>query len=806
MNCTLLTELFDIFKSSLPDEKQTIYHFFDDYVLSSMKDKFVQEFYINFTQPIFSRYFSDNKSYSRPLSQNILAAFHRCPSWKLPPSPDDLQEHLQALYQKFLPDCSFPNSNTEAFSNLIRFSCTGDYYCYEPDLHFPVCSFARYFAKSNEFIGRVPELTEISDFLKEKGKFCLSGPTGIGKTFLIKKWLYINKNSYTDIAYIKYSASFEKSLESLTLEYTDKSFDIKLLKQMSPHALLVIDDMNGTAETLRTDLNEILALQFHVIIITRNPKLMSDDNTLFLDALSQKDLKAFLPDAKINQQDFQELLNTVNSNTLMLSLISKAWAKQNYDESFIKSIINIKKPIAPKFKMQYDGSELTYQGHIKYILDSFPEINLAKEDEFLSLNFMSCIPNIELRKDFFLTLTKTDITWYNTMVELSIFTESDSMFFSMPQLIADALYFKANFSFKNYRSYINFLSDILSRQINGLQTYDWNMSVFLHAFIIRFSPYIKESHNTNQKTLSSEQMVWRNFIYQSIQYMQSMNETDLAYNLLEALSDTSSELLANNIYLPTQSQQLYNSWIVGNTTDIETRIESMANYLTTSSSETRMTYFNSLTESLHFLSGITLDAIILDFVRRNQYTTYPSISTIYKNVFLTLTTSSFTEDKYTYYHYINDALSADSVFKLTNIIIQFACFIKCCSNLSIIIQGTSFIVQSYSRIIDNALTNHCPTTLINSAKNGLADIMDFLFSTLKNKHLHLLPQLDFHFLFWAYVYYYLIFSSDKYVVSSANSNIEALIKLAPYLTDEECATIKSTFAETVFESKNKPLW
>ena len=84
--------------------------------------------------------------------------------------------------------------------------------------------------------------------------------------------------------------------------------------------------------------------------------------------------------------------------------------------------------------------------------------------------------------------------------------------------------------------------------------------------------------------------------------------------------------------------------------------------------------------------------------------------------------------------------------------------------------------------------------------------MDFLFSTLKNKNLHLLPQLDFHFLFWAYVYYYLIFSSDKYVVSSANSNIEALIKLAPYLTDEECATIKNTFAEIVFESKNKPLW
>ena len=108
---------------------------------------------------------------------------------------------------------------------------------------------------------------------------------------------------------------------------------------MSPDSLLIIDDMNGITDSLKQDLQDIFSLPFYVIVITRNANLAPNDCTLNLQPLSPKDLMSFFPETKITRSVLSSLINAVNSNTFMLSLISKAWAKQNYSESFIKSFI-----------------------------------------------------------------------------------------------------------------------------------------------------------------------------------------------------------------------------------------------------------------------------------------------------------------------------------------------------------------------------------------------------------------------------------------------------------------------------------
>ena len=114
----------------------------------------------------------------------------------------------------------------------------------------------------------------------------------------------------------------------------------------------------------------------------------------------------------------------------MLSIISKAWAKQNHSESFINSIIEAKKLDSSKnrqkFKILYTGRELTYLGQIREIVHSFFCKNVLDNDNLSPLNFVSCIPNSEINIKIFLKIVDKDINWFNQMLELGVFFNINS--------------------------------------------------------------------------------------------------------------------------------------------------------------------------------------------------------------------------------------------------------------------------------------------------------------------------------------------------------------------------------------------
>ena len=427
MNCTLFSDILKTFNSTLPVSEQSPYDFFIKYFLRPIDDSEVFDFTAGLSTSNFSLYYTD-KSYKRPLPKRITSAIQRHLSWDLPVATSSkIHERLQFLYATYLPDYLYPQDDTEAYSNLVRLCCTGDHHCYDPDLHFPTCSFAKSSAKSDKFIGRHDELTTLSTILNTKKKLCISGDIGIGKTFLVKNWLYLHKNDFSDIAYIHYVSSFESSLQTLKSKDTKQSFHTDSIKKMSPDSLLIIDDMNGTTDSLKQDLQDISSLSFYVIVITRNANLAPNDCTLNLQPLPSEDLMSFFPETKITRSVLSSLINAVNSNTFMLSLVSKAWAKQNYSESFIKSIMKAEKPTfsksGQKFKILYTGRELTYLGHIREVIHSFFYKDILTIDNLSPLNFVSCIPNSEINITFFLKLVGKDIKWFHQMIALGVFSQ-----------------------------------------------------------------------------------------------------------------------------------------------------------------------------------------------------------------------------------------------------------------------------------------------------------------------------------------------------------------------------------------------
>lgn len=797
MNCTLFSDILKTFNSALPVLEQSPYDFFIKHFLSPIDDSEVYDFAAGLTTSNFSLYYT-NKSYKRPLPKRITPAIQRHLSWDLPVAiSSKIHERLQFLYATYLPDCLYPQDDTETYSNLVRLCCTGDHHCYDPDLHFPTCSFAKFSAKSDKFIGRHDELSTLSTILNTKKKLCISGDIGIGKTFLVKNWLYFHKDDFSNIAYLRYVSSFESSLQTLKIKNSKQSFHTDSIKKMSPDSLLIIDDMNGITDSLKQDLQDIFSLPFYVIVITRNANLAPNDCTLNLQPLSPEDLMSFFPETKITHSVLSSLINAVNANTFMLSLISKAWAKQIYSESFIKSIMGTKKPTVSKngqkFKILYTGRELTYLGHIREIMHSFFYKNILTLDNLSPLNFVSCIPNSEININFFLRLVDKDIKWFHQMLELGVFSQLTPTTFFMPQLVADAFYFDAynTFSFNEYCPYINYISNILCSTSFESPAYEQDISYVLYKFILRFSPFIRVSHNKAQQTISSEQQNWCNFIYASVRYMQSLDMIGLANDLLKNLINTSSDLLYENVIYPVNCLNFFNSWILGSTSGMKNLFSDVENF------------FHGRIPSeddRNYIICILLDQLILEYIHCEEYiddaflTYYNTNLSFLKGTFLTM-------DRYDYYQNIYHLLStpATTYAEHKKLIDNYFNSLQHYSDLHIKLYGFCFGIHMYRNfLLAMWAGNKCTPNQINLLEMELATAMHTIHSITNNATL--LPQLDFQMAFAAYSDYFRILSLKFDVTSTADACIHMLLQKAPYLTAFEKNSTINVFHQNIFES------
>lgn len=800
MDYKLFTNLYELFSKSLPLTVNSKYEFFYTYILSVLADTTAQPFIENFANFNTSSYLLD-ASYSRKLPRKITVAIHRHPSWELPSATSqELHRKLQILYTNFLPDYAYPQSDNEAYSNLVRLCCTGDHHCYDPDLHFPTCSFAKSSAKSDKFIGRHDELTTLSTILNTKKKLCISGDIGIGKTFLVKNWLYLHKNDFSDIAYIHYVSSFESSLQTLKSKDTKQSFHTDSIKKMSPDSLLIIDDMNGTTDSLKQDLQDISSLSFYVIVITRNANLAPNDCTLNLQPLSPEYLMSFFPETKITRSVLSSLINAVNSNTFMLSLVSKAWAKQNYSESFIKSIMKAEKPTfsksGQKFKILYTGRELTYLGHIREIIHSFFYKDILTIDNLSPLNFVSCIPNSEINITFFLKLVGKDIKWFHQMIALGVFSQLTPTTFFMPQLVADAFYFDAynTFSFSDYSPYINYISNILCLTSFESPAYEQDISYVLYKFILRFSPFIKVSHNKGQQTLSFEQQNWCNFIYSSVKYMQSLDMIELANDLLKKLTNTTSDLLYENVIYHVNCLNFFNSWISGSTSGMKNLF---------SDGEKIFYNKNSFEDYMSYIICITLNKLILDYMHGEEYTANDEYLSHYNMTLSSLDSTFLTKDKYNYYHNIYHLLSesATTYTELKKLIDDYFNSLQDYSDLHIKLHGFCVGVHAYYNFICTMWSeNKYTIKQINLLEMDLTIAMHTVHSITNNATL--LPQLDFQMALEAYIDYFHILSLKFDVTSTADACIHMLVQKAPYLTVFERNDTINVFHQNIFESSD----
>lgn len=798
MNCTLFSDILKTFNSTLPVSEQSPYDFFIKYFLRPIDDSEVFDFTAGLSTSNFSLYYTD-KSYKRPLPKRITSAIQRHLSWDLPVATSSkIHERLQFLYATYLPDYLYPQDDTEAYSNLVRLCCTGDHHCYDPDLHFPTCSFAKSSAKSDKFIGRHDELTTLSTILNTKKKLCISGDIGIGKTFLVKNWLYLHKNDFSDIAYIHYVSSFESSLQTLKSKDTKQSFHTDSIKKMSPDSLLIIDDMNGTTDSLKQDLQDISSLSFYVIVITRNANLAPNDCTLNLQPLPSEDLMSFFPETKITLSVLSSLINAVNSNTFMLSLVSKAWAKQNYSESFIKSIMKAEKPTfsksGQKFKILYTGRELTYLGHIREVIHSFFYKDILTIDNLSPLNFVSCIPNSEINITFFLKLVGKDIKWFHQMIALGVFSQLTPTTFFMPQLVADAFYFDAynTFSFNEYCPYINYISNILCSTSFESPAYEQDISYVLYKFILRFSPFIRVSHNKAQQTISSEQQNWCNFIYASVRYMQSLDMIGLANDLLKNLINTSSDLLYENVIYPVNCLNFFNSWILGSTSGMKNLF---------SDGEKIFYNKNSFEDYMSYIICTILDELILDYMHSEKYTANDEYLSHYNMMLSSLYSTFLTKDRYNYYQNIYHLLSDPSTTyaELKKLIDDYFNSLQDYSDLHVKLHGFCFGIHMYRNfLLAMWAGNKCTPNQINLLEMELATAMHTIHSITNNATL--LPQLDFQMAFAAYSDYFRILFLKFDVTSTADACIHMLLQKAPYLTAFEKNSTINVFHQNIFGS------
>lgn len=284
--------------------------------------------------------------------------------------------------------------------------------------------------------GREKDLDKVKCILSDSAQNCLfvTGMGGIGKSTLIKEYLYRNKDDYDNILYMQYKDSIESTIsddnnikintyrQEDEIASNERYFDKKINKicelTSDTKTIIVIDNFIGE---VNDDLRSLLSTECKVVLITRNApnyqsceilELMTINDVPSLRQIFEIWLGRVL--AEYEYKTFEELLLQIGNHTLILELIAKQIASSHIS---IESAANLTKEhgfskIAPE-KVGYEKDNRFHNDTIGNIIDALFESSSLSYSKKILMKVASLIGDIGIDINLFQQIlhldTKDDI-------------------------------------------------------------------------------------------------------------------------------------------------------------------------------------------------------------------------------------------------------------------------------------------------------------------------------------------------------------------------------------------------------------
>lgn len=354
-----------------------------------------------------------------------------------------------------------------------------------------------YVSSNVAFIGRNKELKEIENALNRYRHISISGMGGIGKSELIKEYIFRNKNKYRSIMWGTFSNSLldfvvsDSNIEISNFfrnppEESDESYyqrKIEFIKKNATNEdLLVIDNFNVSNDER---LNELLSLPVSIIFSSR---INQSENNIFdikLEAMEDKEelLELFRIGYPrlINDSDKEiiyQIIDYVKGHTLSILIIAKMMRDKRINPSKMLEILK---------ENQADNNVVS--SSINDVVSSIFVISDIEEEEKKILSTMVFIPYDGIAAESFYDLAKLDSYEYiDSLINKNwLLHNSSTDYISLHPLVAHMI----NKRIGTDDKYVEEFLKSLIEKMNNAKFLDYEQKKFYFPIVERTLRYIK---------------------------------------------------------------------------------------------------------------------------------------------------------------------------------------------------------------------------------------------------------------------------------------------------------------------------